>query len=297
MARIEAQPKMPRPLVKLVMKFLMFTKMLKNTGNLTLEEAGDEIARIGFDGADLTVRPSGYVLPEEATARLTEAIATLESKGLSVPMVTTNITDAKEGHAEEIFSAASRCEVRYVKLGYWGYEGFGKAASQIKRAREQLTGIKRLSKKYGVTAALHNHAGPYVTADPWVMLTLLQEYDPEDVCAYVDPGHLLGQCGPRGWEMGMDMLSQYIRLVAVKNYWYLRQTGETAGEKRWKTEMLPLREEVVPWPTVFRNLKTIGFDGNISVHSEYEHLCYDELIRQTTEDLLYLKRVVKGISS
>ena len=87
------------------MQLLMFSKMLKNIGGLSVEEAGDYIANLGFDGVDLTVRPGGHILPREARSKLPEAIEILNSKGLSVPMITTNITSANEKYAEEIMKA------------------------------------------------------------------------------------------------------------------------------------------------------------------------------------------------
>jgi len=130
------------------MELIMFTKMLKNIANFTLDEAGDYMVDAGFMGADLTVREGGYVLPEEVEKRLPEAIDLLKSKGLSIPMITTNIIDANESHAEEIFKTASKCGVRFIKLGYWRYEGFGKIKEQIERVRNNnLKGIYKLSKE------------------------------------------------------------------------------------------------------------------------------------------------------
>lgn len=274
----------------------MFTKMLKNIGNLELEEAADRIADIGFDGADLVVRPDGYVLPEKASKELPGAIQILESRDLAVPMITTDITNADDGFAQEIFSSASKSGVEFIKLGYWKYEGFGKIKSQIEKAHEQLKGIERLSREYGVTAAIHTHSGPFLSANPAVVLMLLQSHDPKYICAYIDPGHLLAQTGPTGWEMGIDILREYVRLVAIKNFWYFRVVDEKTGEGKWERRMLPLREELVPWPQVFKYLKAIGFDGNVSLHSEYEGFTLEELIHQTREDLRYLKDVLKGTS-
>lgn len=277
------------------MELLMFTKMLKNIGNLTLDQAGDYIVEMGFDGADLTVRPRGYVLPEEVTKRLPEAIDLLRSKGLTVPMITSSVTDSKEEYAEEIFKTASECGVKFIKLGYWVYKGFGKIKSQIERVREKLRGIASLSREYNITAAVHTHSGAYLSANPAMMLMLLQGHDPKHVCAYIDPGHMLSESGPSGWEMGIDLLSEYIRLVAVKNFRWLRVTDERTGKKRWEIRMFPLKEEVVPWPKFFGLLKKIDFDGPVSVHSEYERLNFEELIRQTKEDLKYLKWVLREV--
>ncbi|MEM3694287.1 MAG: sugar phosphate isomerase/epimerase family protein [Candidatus Bathyarchaeia archaeon] len=291
------------------MRFLMFTKMLKNKGNLSLPEAGDYIARMGFDGADLTVREGGYVPPEESAKKLPEAIEILRSKGLEVPMITTNITDARRDRAEEILKTASECGVKYVKLGYWRYKGFGKITECIEEAKAQIRELYMLSKEYGITATIHTHAGPYLSADPGLLFMLLRDYEPDWMGAYIDPGHMFAETGPYGWEMAIDLLAPYIRLVAAKNYRWIRSLegegekpegegeGEGEGEekkkrvRRWEIRMMPLREEIVPWPEVFGRLKAIGFDGCVSLHSEYEHLSFQDLIRQTEDDLMYLRQI------
>jgi len=278
-----------------ILRLLMFTKMLRNIGNLPLEKSADHIAEMGFDGADLTVRPGGYVLPEEAALKLPEAITTLKSKGLTVPMITTSITGPEEKHAEEVFKTASKCDVEYIKLGYWRYEGFGRLKGQIEKAREELDGIYALSKKHDVTATVHTHAGAFLSADPALVFLLLKDYDPQWLGAYIDPGHMFAEIGPSGWEMGIDLLAPYIKLMAVKNYRWLRVVDEKTGEKRWRIRMAPLKEEIVPWPNVFECLRKIGFDGCVSLHSEYEDLDLGELIQQTREDLDYVKNVLKNI--
>jgi len=277
------------------MQILMFTKMLKNTGKISLEEAGDHMVQMGFDGADLTVREGGYVLPEEASEKLPQAIKMLKSKGLTVPMITTNITDAKTGYAEDIFRTASECGVEYIKLGYWRYEGFGKILKQIEEAQKQISEIYTLSKKYDVTATMHTHAGPYLSADPVLLFMLLKNYDPRWLGAYIDPGHMFAESGPLGLEMRIDLLAAFIRLVAVKNYRWVKVPEEKTGERRWRLNMMPLKDEIVPWPLVFRCLKTIAFDGCVSIHSEYENLDFEQLIKQTGEDLNYLKKVLNSV--
>ena len=273
------------------MNLLMFTKMLKDLGNLTLEQAGDLIANMGFDGADLTVRHGGYVLPEEATEKLPQAVELLKSKGLAVPMITTNITDANEDYARAVFETASRCGIKFIKLGYWPYKGFGNIKSQISEARSYLKGIERLSVEHGVTAAIHTHSGAFLSADPGIVLMLLEGFDPENICAYFDPGHIAAQGGPAAWEMGLDILSHQIRLIAVKNFIYLKM----AGEARWEHKMLPLREEIVQWPSFFKHLRELGFDGNVSLHSEYDGFTLEQLIFQTREDLDYIKKILRGL--
>ena len=86
------------------MQVVMFSKML---GGLSVEQAGDAIAEMGFDGVDLTVREGGHVLPENAAQDLPKAVDLLRSKRLSVPMITTGIVDPDEPHTEAILGSAS----------------------------------------------------------------------------------------------------------------------------------------------------------------------------------------------
>jgi len=276
----------------------MFTKMLKNIGNLPLDQAADYISDIGFVGADLTVREGGYVLPEEAKRRLPEAVETLRSRRLTVPMITTNVIDAKKGHTKDIFMTASECGIKYIKLGYWQYEGFGKIKEQIKHLRNSvLKGISELSREHGVTAGIHVHSGDFLTANPAVLWMLLQDFDPDYLCAYIDPGHMAVEGGLSGWKIGIDLLQEHIRMVAVKNLGWFQERDEKTGQKRWKTRTVPLSEGLVPWPEVLGYLHNIGFGGPVSVHSEYEHLNFENLIRQTREDLAYIKGILEKIRS
>lgn len=274
----------------------MFTKMLKDKGNLQLEKAADHIAEMGFDGADLTVRERGYVLPEEASEKLPQAIDIIKSRGLDVPMITTNITNPEQAYARDIFKTASECGVKYLKLGQWKYRGFGNIHQQIEEARKAIAGICSLSMKFGVTAAVHTHAGAYLSADPGVLFMLLKDHDPNLIGAYIDPGHMFAEAGPRGLEMPIDMLSHYIRLVAVKNYRWIKVRDEKTGETKWRHQMMPLKEEIVNWPQILRLLRDTHFDGPVSVHSEYHHYNFADLMRQTKEDLKYLKCVLRDVS-
>ncbi len=277
------------------MELVMFSKMLKNVGNLSVDSAGDCIADLGFDGVDLTVRPEGHVLPEEAMRRLPEAVDILGSRGLSVPMITTGITDAGEKYAEDIFKTASECGVGFLKLGYWRYEGFGTIGKQIERVRKgSIKGIHELSREYDVTAGIHIHSGDFLTANPAVVKMLLEDYDPEHLCAYIDPGHMAVEGGLSGWKVGMDLLQERIRMVAVKDFGWFHEKDKT-GEWGWRARVVPLSEGLVPWAEVFAYLQKIAFDGPMSLHSEYDDVTLEELIRRTRQDLQYAKRILSEI--
>ena len=270
------------------MQIVLFSKMFDR---LPTGELADLAATLGFDGIDLTVRPKGHIEPEEAEKRLPGAVEIFRARGLSVPMITTAITDPGEPHAEAIFRAASRCGVKFLKLGYWPYRGLGTLLTDIEAVRGKLRGIARLAEKYGVCAAVHIHSGDFLTADPAVVYMLLRDLDPDLVAAYVDPGHMALEGGRSGWKMGLDILSDRIRLVAVKDFAWRKEVDDK-GNVKWTFEHVPLREGIVPWEEVFSILKRIGFDGVVSLHNEYPGRSHEELVELAREDISYLRDTI-----
>ena len=61
---------------------------------LAFADVGPVVAESGFRAVDLTVRPGGHVLPERVEEDLPRAVETLRKSGLTVPLITTAITDA-----------------------------------------------------------------------------------------------------------------------------------------------------------------------------------------------------------
>ena len=273
------------------MQIVMFSKML---GDYPIKKAGQVIKSLGFDGVDLTVRTGGHVLPEEVGRKLPEAVRILGDLGLTVPMITTGIAAPADPCAEEIFRVAAACGIVRLKLGYWRYDGFGHLRRQIEEVRGYLDGIEALAKRHGVWAGIHNHSGEFVSALPTVVASLLEGRDPDAIGAYFDPGHATAEGGVSGWKMGLDLLAGRVRLVAVKSFGWLSEKTP-AGEVRWRATLVPLAEGTVRWAEVFALLRRAGFDGVVSVHSEYQgphswrDLDTEHLIEQTRQDLAHLR--------
>lgn len=262
------------------MIWLMFSKHLQE---LDFERLGEVVADMGFDGVDLTVREGGHIEPADAKERLPVSVQTLKRFGLTVPMITTNFTDATEPYANDVFAVAADCGVEFIKLGYWRYQGFGQLKVQISEAKRKLDGIAQLSERYGVCAVVHNHSGGCLSASPFVLAELLRDFDLRFVAAYIDAGHITVEGGLTGWQQGLEAVADKVRVIACKDFGWFRENG------RWVVKVVPVGEGIVRWWEFFACLKQIGFDGPISIHSEYAGLAVSELIEQTHRDVRLLK--------
>lgn len=267
-------------------KLCMFSKMLQA---LSVREAAAAMKKMGFEGIDLTVRDQGHVLPENVEQDLPKAVEEIQAEGLEVGMLTTGITAADEPTAEAVFASARACGVDRLKLGYWKYEGFGGLLKQVDEIRGKLDGIEKLADKYHVTPCLHIHSGEFMTANAAVVYLMLQGRDPSLMAAYIDPGHMTVEGGKGGWKMGIDILSPYVKIVSVKDFAWRCQPKNVLDKKAWKPDLVPLDSGIVQWPAVIDCLRQIGFDGVITVHSEYHGLTPEQTIAQTEADLKYFK--------
>jgi len=276
------------------MTFVMFSKML---GEFPVAEAARRIKSLGFDGVDLTVRPGGHVRPDRVAADLPEAVRAIRGEGLTVPMISTAITRAADPHAGPTLAAAAALGIRRAKLGYWDAPAGGLLAA-IDGARRDLDGLERLAESSHLTLGLHNHSGPgYVTCQPMTVWTLLRDRNPEHVAAYYDPGHAAVEGGLGGWRQALELLGPRIRLVAVKDFGWKAEPGRPKAV--WRSEQVPLKDGLVPWPEFFRALAALRYDGPVSFHSEYKgphswrELSTEALLAQTADDLTFVKSLVK----
>jgi sugar phosphate isomerase/epimerase len=262
---------------------------------LSIAEAGDAIARMGFDGVDLTVREKGHVLPENVVSDLPPAVELLGAKGLEVGMLTTSITSSADPHAEAIFRTAAACGVKYLKLGYWLYKGFGTLRAALAEVHADLKGIERLAQAHGVTACLHTHSGHFLTADPALCSRLIEGLDPEAVGLYIDAGHIVVEGGYGVWKQGLDLVQDRIRLVAAKSFGWFPEPNGTSRSVSWRCRPLPFDKGMTDWREFFACLKAIPYDGYISIHSEYSDLSLGDLLEQTKTDLAFAKDALAAV--
>ncbi len=239
----------------------LFSKPLQNR---PVTELPALLPTLGVRAVDLTCRPEGHVLPERVADDLPRAVELLAGAGISVPMISTAITDADEDHAEPIVKTAARLGIRHLKLGYYRYGDPHTIYETLTVTKTKLRGVTALCKQHGVQAGYHNHSGPYVGAAMWDLWQVLEGLDAEAVGAYFDLGHATAEGATAGWRIGLDLLLPRIVMLAVKDPLFERHP-----QRGWRPEWKPLGEGMARLGEAFKRLAEQGFAGPISMHMEY----------------------------
>jgi sugar phosphate isomerase/epimerase len=271
------------------MQFVLFTD---NLASLKIRDVCTGAKHAGFEGVDLTLRPGGHVLPENAEVGLSDAKRIADDVGVSIPMVSTAVTDADSPHAEAVFASAAHYGARHVKLGYWPYHPFGTLAKQVDQTIARLQRLVKLGEKYNVLPCVHCHSGAMVVNCGMMQYLVLRDFKPGQVGAYVDPMHMTAEGGVDGWEMGLDLVAPWLALVGMKNFRWKEIERGPKGQARFKTQYVPLPDGQAPLPQFVERLKQLKYDGIVSFHSEYHELKPAELLEQSRKDLAYFKTLL-----
>jgi sugar phosphate isomerase/epimerase len=239
--------------------FCLFSKPLPELG---WSDLGRAVKEAGFDGVDLTVRSKGHVLPERAGDDLPRAIESITSHGVTVPMITTELTSASDPSARRLLQTAARNGVRYFKTGYWRYTS-SDVRAHVAAAASGLAGLAALARECGIQMGFHNHAA-YVGAALWDIAPAIDRLDPQWAGYYFDPRHAVADGGEGAWKAATHLVSSRLKMLAVKDCVWQKT------EKGWRVENCPLGEGLVDWAWIGSVLRDAHFTGPISIHLEYD---------------------------
>lgn len=244
-------------------RICLFTDHLDDSG-FSYAEVASMLAPLKIVGPDLTVRGGGVVPPEKVAEELPKAYAAFRDQGMSIPMLTTNLTSARDPAAEPMVTTMAKLGIGYFKLGYYHYHELRHWEGEIEANRRDLAGLLELSQKAGLTAGLHNHAGATIGGALWDAWELLRPLDPAAVGFYFDPAHATLEGAKYAWKLNLQRISSRLKMVALKDFVWEK------GAKGWQTRWCPLGEGMVDWTEFFQLLAKIPFAGPVSVHIEYD---------------------------
>lgn len=275
-------------------RLCLFTDHLDDHG-YSYDDVAKMLAQLKIAGPDLTVRGGGLVAPERAAEELPKAAAAFKDHGLSIPMISTNLTSASDATARPILTTMGKLGIRYFKLGYFHYDDLSQWQTTIDTTRKQLAGLLEISKAAGVMAGLHNHAGATIGGALWDAWRMLEPLDPQTVGFYFDPAHATLEGGKHAWRLNLQLISPRLTMLAIKDFVWEKVDGQ------WRTRWVPLGEGMVNWPDFCRQMSAIPFRGPVSLHIEYDPggatrvERFDNSLAAAERDLSFLRKQLKKV--
>ena len=149
--------------------------------------------------------------------------------------------------------------------------------------------MEDLGREHGVRFCIHAHSGSYLSGQGALLAQILDGRDPRYVSVSLDMGHLTVEGGIHGWRISMDLLRDYIGILAVKSFGWFRTQDPQTGQHSWHATLVPLEEGLTQWAEVFKILDAIGWNGLVSLHSEYNDMTVPVRLAQTARDLAHIR--------
>ncbi len=245
-------------------KICIFSKHLQW---LDYQGMAKALADMGFDGADLTVRPGGHVLPENVEKDLPKAVETLEKQGKKVYMITTSVIDADDPVSEKVLKTASSLGIKHYRTGYLYYNDKKPVKDDVAVFQNKLTKLAALNEKYSISGEYQNHSGNYgqgvyFGAPVWDLAAALEKINSPWLGSQYDVYHATVE-GANAWTVGLRLISRFIKSADIKDFSWMPQDVKT------RSVTVPLGEGMVDFKTFFTLLKEYKVNVPLSMHFEY----------------------------
>jgi L-ribulose-5-phosphate 3-epimerase len=233
---------------------------------LPFADVGPVIAESGFRAVDLTVRPDGHVLPERVEDDLPRAVEMLRRSGLTVPMITTAITDADDSLTRRVLTAAHKAGVTHYRMGYWSFPANVAPLQALREMKPRVAALASLNREIGIRGGYQNHIGTRVGASVWDLGLLLQGTTPDGLGVQYDIRHAVAE-GGGSWPVSLRMIAPHIDTIAVKDMIWAQRP-----DNKWEARSVPLGDGMVEFPAYLRQLLSYGPLPPATMHFEYPPL-------------------------
>ena len=237
-----------------------FTKCLQY---IDYERLGEKLAFAGFSGADLPIRPDGYIKPENVATELPKVVKVLKKSGIIVPMMVTAITIADDPEAERVLGTASELGIKYYRTGYLSYDQTKTIQDNLDIHKKAYEKLEKINRKFGIHGGYQNHSGIRVGGPVWDLYWILKDLDPTYIGVQYDICHAMCE-GGASWSLGMKLLAPWIKMTDIKDFIW-----EKVNDK-WKITYLPLGMGMVDFNAYLRTYTRLKISGPISMHFEYD---------------------------
>ncbi len=239
----------------------VFTKCLQF---LNYNQMAKMLAEQGFDGADMTVRPGGQVLPENVGTDLPRAVKALKSEGIGTSMITTSITDPDDKNTRAILKAMADTGIKYYRPGWINYDSSKTMNENQDHFKRIFSRLEKVNREFGLHGGYQNHSGQSLGAPVWDLYPLLKDCDPEYLGVQYDIRHATVE-GAVSWPLGMKLVAPWIRTIDIKDFLWVKNDKE-----KWQIKNVPLGEGMVDLDAFFKLYKSLNLEGPVSIHYEYD---------------------------
>jgi len=258
---------------------IVFSKPFQDLG---AKETAALVADIGWDGIECPVRSKGQLEASAAAEQLPRFLEAFSARGLTIPVVVSDITSIRQPHAEDLLRTCARVGIKRIRLGFWKYDFAQPILPQVDKVSRDLKEIGQACQALGIHAGAENHSGATMFGAPvWDIVRAIQEVSAQNIGIFFDIGHATIE-GGMSWPVQAKLAEPYYQTVYVKDFTWKKEND------RWRSRWCPLGQGMID-PGFLKTLKQSSYRGPICQHHEYPLGDHAETIQHYRQDLAVLK--------
>ena len=253
----------------------------------------------GYDGVEWTVRPDGFLPPDQVTVASMKRLRDAAAKGgIKADNIVVNFLRGDDPGAAEVAMAAKEAGFVSFRGGYFRYDRAKTHRQNMDVFRSGFDSLEILARRSGLRACYQNHSTynkkiPLLGSLVWDLYEVVKDHDPEYIGIQYDPMHVRAEGGP-SWDHTLGAVAPWIDIVCLKDFHYsLDATG-----KDWKRELVPAGKGIVDFAEVKRLMDLESVKPRYTVHYDYDFPSAEAEARLFAEsDLKCYRRILDGFNA
>ena len=233
-------------------------------------KAAEFLKSCGYDGVEWTVRPGGFIEPENAVRDLKAAKQAADRAGIKADNIVVSFLRGDDPGAEKIVMAAADAGFRSFRGAYFRYDRTKTHRQNLDVFKSGFDSLERLARKSGLKACYQNHSTynkdvPLFGSLVWDLAAVVRGYDPKYVGIQYDPMHVRAEGGP-SWDHTLGAVAPWIDIVCLKDFHFaLDESG-----KDWKRVLVPAGKGIVDFGEIKRLMELEGVAPRYTIHYDYD---------------------------
>lgn len=179
-------------------------------------QMGEELAKLGVQGIEATIRKKGHIEPGNAKAEVPKMVADLAKNGQKAIIAATSIKTASKDN-EELLRILKDNGIEKYRLDYYRYDLKKDLLPQLEAHTAQLHELCDLNRRVGIQGIYQLHSGFRMAGSlGWDMAMMLDGVDPKETAIGFDLRHVRTD-GGLSFDVIHAMMKKHIGALYVKD--------------------------------------------------------------------------------
>jgi len=227
---------------------------------LGYERMGEELAKIGMDGIEATIRTDGHITAETAEEDVPKMVADLAKNGQKAYIAATHLLEA-DAATEKLLKILKANGIERYRMNYYRYDLKGDMLQQLRDHKKKAEDLAAMNKEIGIQGLYQLHSGARLVGGmSWDLALLLEDIDPKNLGVAYDLRHFRTDSG-LSWRGALQTCRKHIQAIYVKDARWVGARSDKLAACRLDTGFVNQK--------IFENVREGLGPMPISLHMEW----------------------------